>query len=1365
VTAIFISHSSKDQEPAAAMKAWLEAQGHSSLFLDFDPDAGIRAGSDWEQTLYRKLRQCQAVIALITPSWLGSKWCFAEIVQAREKGKAIFPVRVAPCDPGGLLADLQHIDLTIDANDGYRRLELGLKERGLDPSRIFPWDPQAGRPPYPGLLAFQEEDAAIFFGRNEEILEGLETLEHLQRRGREAPRLLLLLGASGSGKSSLVRAGLIPRLKRDPTKWLPLQPFRPGPRPVEQLGQALAKAFSASGTSPGTDDIIQRVARAAEEDPPRGAELIEIVRDLRNVAERQAATVVISIDQAEELFGLAPADQASSFLCFLRAGLECADRELMVLATMRSDFLGAFQIHPVLQDREFPHPFPYRTLEIDPLPLQRFREIIEGPADLAGLEIEEGLADEMINDAGTRDALPLLAYTLHRLYRRAEESGGRRAASIAVADYRALGGVSGAIQRGAERVLEELRPSAQQMEALRAVFLPHLVRIGEDGQYVRHRAHRERLPRLAQPLIDRLVDARLLIIDRNRQSGQETVEVAHEALLRTWPLLTRWLQEDELKLRQHQSLLRAAGEWEERGRAADLLVHRDGRLEDARALTQDDRFAPAGESTESAYLDACVAQQTAREAADRRRTRRVIAGLAIGLVVVAGLGGLAYRQAVVAYEQRNAAVAQRDRALRAESQRLAAAAEGFVERDPDRAVLLARYALVGDIGDRAEPQAPPSSWDFANTVARAIPFARCMLVDDLAEPQERPYTWQAADVLLRGLSLYRDHLLDLPTPADTSATFILGGARILTASNTGVWAVWDARTGERLAGRDEREGRGPNRIKYLEVADDGTAFLTAWDHTARLWDANSGEELQRFEHSDTHGPVFAATFSSDRTRVVTASYDGTARVWDVESGQELKRLRHEDGWGPISAAVFAADDTRLVTASYGDRTARIWDTATGMLIGESLPYADEWRRFGLAVSGDGAHVVVPGPGSVQVIDAQSGQVSATFEGVAPEIVAAIVGASGVPIPVVLEDEMESVWAVFADERLAAWAGRDRPAVASPLSRDRSRLVTLSDERAAIVWDVEAQTPIARVVGEDVSRASFSPDGTRLVTGAEQGARLWDVQLVRTVNTFDVDERERSNDDIQPYSTGDIADAHCGPEGARLLTYGLDRYNPPIPLVWDSIAGTRTPLKGDFEQWKATHFAASFTPDASHIIARLPYGTEQRVWDAKTGAELTGSGTLPSSSSAAGDDTGAAKRLAVSPDESLVVVSEENTAELRRQSDDAVVAVLPHNDQVRDAAFSINGARLITASRDGTAHIWEASAGKLLDILEHEGAAVHCAAFSTDGDHVITAASDGVVRRWDVTQFQSFDDVLALARRVIPRDLSGDEKRAHGISIE
>jgi len=142
MTAIFVSHSSDDRAAAEDMKRWLETQGHTSIFLDFDVESGIKVGADWEQTLYRKLRQCQAVIVLLTPGWIASKWCFAELIQARERGKAIFPVKVKACDATGIFRDVQHIDLTTQPEEGYRRLKAGLLERGLDPLDMFDWDPQ-----------------------------------------------------------------------------------------------------------------------------------------------------------------------------------------------------------------------------------------------------------------------------------------------------------------------------------------------------------------------------------------------------------------------------------------------------------------------------------------------------------------------------------------------------------------------------------------------------------------------------------------------------------------------------------------------------------------------------------------------------------------------------------------------------------------------------------------------------------------------------------------------------------------------------------------------------------------------------------------------------------------------------------------------------------------------------------------------------------------------------------------------------------------------------------------------------------------------------------------------------------------------
>jgi hypothetical protein len=709
MTAIFISHSSADNAAAAEMKAWLEAQGHTSLFLDFDPEAGIKGGSGWEQTLYQKLRQCHAVIALLSPNWLASKWCFPELVLARERGKAIFPVKVQPCEAGGVFGDIQHIDLTADPEEGYRRLEIGLLERGLDPLDAFDWDPK--RPPYPGLLAFQEQDAAIFFGRGEEILKTLETLDALRRQGREAARFALLLGASGSGKSSLARAGVIPRLKKKLAEWLPVPPFRPQQEPLDEPAVALAAAFEAHGRPRDWSVIRTALHAAAAQNPVDGLALLKLTRDLAIVVKQPEATVLLTIDQAEELFGYSPSEAATRFLRLLRAALEAADRQLMAVATLRSDFLGEFQSHSVLQDSEYPHHFRYWTVPVDPMPLRNFHAIIQGPARLAGVRLDDDLVETIVHDTGTRDALPLLAFTLRRLYERYGGDG-----HLSVGEYETLGRLEGAIREEAQRVIAEADPAPEDLEALHSAFVPAMVRINAEGGYARRRARFAAMTQRAVPLLRRFVDARLLVTDRDPQ-GRETIEVAHEALLRTWPLLGGWLDDDRDKLRLLESIQRSAEEWDQGRGRDDLLIHCDGRLKDAEALLTNPRFIMPEASVERAYLDACSAAQRAREAAEKeeqerrirdaeriaeeqkkaaaaqkRTARATLVGLAVALLVA----GLAVWQYFEAREQQRAAewAAQVSNAGR-----LAIAAEKKKDHSIDLALLLANEA----VGATSEP--------------------------------------------------------------------------------------------------------------------------------------------------------------------------------------------------------------------------------------------------------------------------------------------------------------------------------------------------------------------------------------------------------------------------------------------------------------------------------------------------------------------------------------------------------------------------------------------------------------------------------------------------------------------------------------
>src|SRR5580693_3399026 len=220
---LFISHSSRNNDKAIEVRDWLAANGWDDVFLDLDPERGIAAGQRWKEALQKAAYRCEVVLALVSPEWLGSGWCKSEIDAARLLGKkvivALVGVDKAQVPPD--LTDEQFIDLSADPQ-AYRRLKEGLKRAGLDPTS-FPFD--AGRRPYPGLACLEEQDAAIFFGRDAQIVRGLDEIRRLVRTG--ITRMLVVLGASGSGKSSFLRAGLWPRLKRDDRAWLPLPILRP----------------------------------------------------------------------------------------------------------------------------------------------------------------------------------------------------------------------------------------------------------------------------------------------------------------------------------------------------------------------------------------------------------------------------------------------------------------------------------------------------------------------------------------------------------------------------------------------------------------------------------------------------------------------------------------------------------------------------------------------------------------------------------------------------------------------------------------------------------------------------------------------------------------------------------------------------------------------------------------------------------------------------------------------------------------------------------------------------------------------------------------------------------------------------------
>ncbi len=635
---IFISHSTKDKAEALQLMHRLESQGFESLFLDSDARHGIAAGSEWEKVLYREIQRSHALICLLSEHWLASQWCGFEFMQARALGKSIFPLRIQPGLQTRVAADLQHLDLTKDRGDALQRLYNALMEVSLKTQGGFEWDRY--RVPYPGMIAFEAEDAAVFFGRDSEINRLRERLN--QHRTQGSASLLVMLAASGAGKSSLLKAGLLPRLRRDSRHWIVLDVLRPEQRPLHKLAQVLAQA---QGENEQWAKLYQDL---------QGEQRLNVLRDilneLRTHNEQLDASLLISIDQAEELFSTADPTETNQLLQLL-AEAQAGQLPLLTLMAMRSDYLESLQNHSVLKSETVTWDMELFSLET--LPLERISKLIRGPAEVAGLLVEEELVAAASQDAATKDTLPLLAFALRELYERFGSDG-----DLTLDEYRRLGSdtlnpLENAVQQKAEQAIQPNKLSKDMLQALRDAFIPHMVRVNEAGDYVRQPAKWEELPPTALPLLNKLTNARLLvqrqaIANGNSEASEKYVEVAHEALLRHWKLLNGWLHEEHDFLVGKQQLEHSLRDWQ-------LLPEkqRDKGLLQGIALERAREWLFANRAGLSAAERDYIQHSHQAEKGRRRRQRNLLIGFVSGLVIFATVAVWQQQQTAKALDEAN----------------------------------------------------------------------------------------------------------------------------------------------------------------------------------------------------------------------------------------------------------------------------------------------------------------------------------------------------------------------------------------------------------------------------------------------------------------------------------------------------------------------------------------------------------------------------------------------------------------------------------------------------------------------------------------------------------------------------------------
>jgi formylglycine-generating enzyme required for sulfatase activity len=662
---IFLSHSSANNAEAIAIRDWMIAHGWDDLFLDLDPERGLKAGERWQKELKRAAERCEMVVILISPAWVGSPWCRTEFLLAQTLNKRIFAVIVEPTQfsdlPTEIRAEWQITDLTAGARDyhatvllpggkstevalsteGLDRLGIGLVQSGLDPKH-FAWPPATDpdRVPYRGLLSLEGDDAGIFFGREAPIIDALDRLRGL--RDAPPPRLLVILGASGAGKSSFLRAGLLPRLARDDRHFLALPIIRPERvaisgemgllRAVEGAVRAVnlsvARADLRTAIEGGATQLRALLSTVAQKATPTSADTTISAR---------APTLVLSIDQGEELFLAEGQEEARPFLSLLRDLVTAEAPAVIALLTIRSDNYERLQLAKELEGVR------QQTLSLPPMPRGSYAEVIKGPGQrLEGTPrafmIDDALVDALLTDlevGGAKDALPLLAFTLERLY---GEYGGT--GHLKLEHYEKLGRIAGSIEAAVERAIKTAdadpkvpKDKQTRLALLRSGFIPWLAGIDPDtGEPRRRVARLSEIPGEARPLVDLLVEQRLLSTDVAKGTKEKTIEPAHEALLRQWGLLQGWLKEDAPLLSVLDGIQRAARDWEANGKATPYLGHAQERLRAAERLLARPDFAAALKPTDKDYLGSCQRIERAAQARARRMAMvAVVATLGIGL--------------------------------------------------------------------------------------------------------------------------------------------------------------------------------------------------------------------------------------------------------------------------------------------------------------------------------------------------------------------------------------------------------------------------------------------------------------------------------------------------------------------------------------------------------------------------------------------------------------------------------------------------------------------------------------------------------------------------------------------------------------
>jgi WD40 repeat protein len=1087
----------------------------------------------------------------------------AEVLSQRRKVRAF---RKQLEDGGRGMNEYQDVeDFKRKLTQHLDQLLTRIRDASLAPVRQVTTAPELvwTRDPYPGLRSFEPEEAPIFFGRRE------ETAELVRWVAEEGRQFVAVVGVSGSGKSSVIKAGLVPELR----EW---------PSVIVRLGDAGGDPFRAFFNK--LEPLLPPSRRAGfRADPARLLADLGWIDELLD-EKPASARLLIVIDQFEELQTAVSEDLLAGFVGLLKA---LADRDrVRMIATLRADFLGLLS-----RDETLARLLSGNSFVLHPPGAASLRAIIREPARLVGVTVERSLINELVEAARLEPgALPLLAFALERLYARRE---GQRLVRPAATGETTLG----AILSDYTKEIEDALP-VEQREALPRLFR-HLVRVEAGG---RHFAKRRCRPAdigddaALIALRRRLIEARLLT---PLDDPVEGVELAHDTLIQAWPSLRAWVAKysTHLVVRDDIELLRAGGAPRLEGwlleRALDLVDEAPELLDEAQmTLVQQSGeeyqdFLRREANAVAERASACIEEGDCATAIalclevlpPTPRSRRPATSLAISTlyegwrslrelrVIEPGQGSVG----VASFSPDGMRVVSGGADGTVRLWNADGTGEPLILKGHEGWVSAASFSSDGTrvVSGGADgtvqlwPSGEPPIFRGHERGVNAASFSPRGALVVSAGNDGMVRLWRADGIgeplILRG---HEGFVLD--------ASFSPDGTRVVSAGADGAVRLWDADgTREPLILRSHESW-----VRVASFSPDGRLVVSAGDDgTVRLWRADGASEPLVLRGHE--GVVQAATFNPDGTLVVSAGDDGTVRLWRADGAGEPLVLRgHEGG---VRAATFNPDGTQVMSGG-SDGTVRLWRAG-----GASEPLilrGHEGEVLAASLSPDGRLVVSAGDdGTVRLWQADGGGEPLILRGDESAVWAASFSPDGRLVVSASDDGLVRLWRADGTGEPLILRGHQGEVRAASFSPDGRLVVSAGADGTVLLWHADGTGEPLTFRGHQgwVQAASFSPDGRLVVSAGDDGT----VRLLRADGS--------GEPLLLAGHEGWVQAASFSPDGARVLSAARDG---TVRLRRADGTGEPLILRGH----EGGVNAASFTPDGTRVVSAGEDGTV-RLWHA------------------------------------------------------------------------------------------------------------------------------------------------------------------------